>query len=194
MGEVSYFVCFITLLLNLRLLYIHLRIQLRRPTDSSFKLQKPLEESTYIPPSHEQSHPRSTIGGGNSLGKDTGFPEPLSEDRNTTLPHPEADTSPNASIEAPDVDLARTNTRRSFLGRHSSHQKASSFHPKDLEKSGLYDSIEYADGSREERHQCEESGKGSSDGSSLDGSYEKGGRKFSDVERKKGILAKLGFS
>merc|ERR1711939_771519 len=149
-GEVSYFVCFITLLLNLRLLYIHLRIQLRRPTDSSFKLQKPLEESTYI--------------------------------------------SPNASIEAPDVDLARTNTRRSFLGRHSSHQKASSFNPKDLEKSGLYDSIEYADGSREERHQCEESGKGSSDGSSLDGSYEKGGRKFSDVERKKGILAKLGFS
>lgn len=146
----------------------------------------------------------------NSLGKDTGFPEPLSEgqstciracsiidiriDRNTTLPHPDADTSPNASIEAPDVDLARTHTRRSFLGRHSSHQKASSFNPKDLEKSGLYDSIEYADGSREERHQGEESGKGSSDGSSLDGSYEKGGRRFSDGERKKGILAKLGFS
>ncbi|KAG4420606.1 hypothetical protein IFR04_006313 [Cadophora malorum] len=130
----------------------------------------------------------------NSLGKDTGFPEPLSEDRNTTLPHPEADTSPNASIEAPDVDLARTHTRRSFLGRHSSHQKASSFNSKDLEKSGLYDSIEYADGSREERHQCEESGKGSSDGSSLDGSYEKGGRRFSDGERKKGFLAKLGFS
>jgi len=58
----------------------------------------------------------------------------------------------------------------------------------------LCDSIEYADGSREERHQCEESGKGSSDGSSLDGSYEKGGRRFSDGEGKKGILAKLGFS
>merc|ERR1711939_967685 len=69
MGEVSYFVCFITLLLNLRLLYIHLRIQLRRPTDSSFKLQKPLEESTYIPPSHEQSHPRSTIGGEELFGE-----------------------------------------------------------------------------------------------------------------------------
>jgi len=68
-AEVSYFVCFITLLLNLRLLYIHLRIQLRRPTDSSFKLQKPLEESTYIPPSHEQSHPRSTIGGEELFGE-----------------------------------------------------------------------------------------------------------------------------
>ncbi|KAH7412396.1 hypothetical protein BKA64DRAFT_327914 [Cadophora sp. MPI-SDFR-AT-0126] len=130
----------------------------------------------------------------NSLGKDTGFPEPLSEDRNTTLPHPEADTSPNASIEAPDVDLSRTHTRRSFLGRHSSHQKASNFHPKDLEKSGLYDNIEYTDGSREEKHQGEESGKGSSDGSSLDGSSEKGGRRYSGGERKRGLFAKLGFS
>ncbi|KAK4070236.1 hypothetical protein Purlil1_13532 [Purpureocillium lilacinum] len=43
--------------------------------------------------------------------RDTGFPEPLSNDRNTTLPHPEADLSPspNASISQDDVadgDLA----------------------------------------------------------------------------------------
>ncbi|KAL5322191.1 hypothetical protein ACEPPN_010161 [Leptodophora sp. 'Broadleaf-Isolate-01'] len=134
----------------------------------------------------------------NSLGKDTGFPEPLSEDRNTTLPHPEADTSPNATIEAPDIDMTRTHSRRSFLSRHSSHQKNSSFHPKDLEKSGLYDNIQYADGSREEKSmkelQGEDSGKGSSDGSSLNGSFDKDGRRYSDGERKRGLFAKLGFS
>ncbi|KAH7348309.1 hypothetical protein BKA65DRAFT_258119 [Rhexocercosporidium sp. MPI-PUGE-AT-0058] len=134
----------------------------------------------------------------NSLGKDTGFPEPLSEDRNTTLPHPEADTSPNATIEAPDANPTRPHSRRSFLGRHHSHQKSSSFLPKDLENSGLYDNIQYADGSREEKStkelQSDESGKGSSDGSSFDGSSEKGGRRYSDGERKRGIFARLGFS
>lgn len=60
----------------------------------------------------------------------TGFPEPLSPDRNTTLPHPDADTSLNATIEAPEnMDLTRTHSRRSFLhGRtrlrkHSIHSK-----------------------------------------------------------------------
>ncbi|KAK0126906.1 hypothetical protein ONS96_006470 [Cadophora gregata f. sp. sojae] len=138
----------------------------------------------------------------NSLGKDTGFPEPLSIDRNTTLPHPEADTSPNASMSAPDDDLSRTYSRRSFLGRYSSsRQKSSSFDAKDLEKSGLYDNIEYADGSREEKYQGgEESGKGSSEGGSsmdMDGSWEKGSgsgrRRSSDGERKGGFFGRLGF-
>ncbi|KAK4089238.1 hypothetical protein Purlil1_6227 [Purpureocillium lilacinum] len=35
--------------------------------------------------------------------RDTGFPEPFNKDRNTTLPHPEADLSPNASISQGDV-------------------------------------------------------------------------------------------
>jgi len=52
--------------------------------------------------------------------KDTGFPEPLSPDRNTTLPHPDADTSENATIEAPDIALSHTHSRRSFLSRHHS--------------------------------------------------------------------------
>ena len=62
----------------------------------------------------------------------------------------------------------------------------------------MYSNIEYADGSREEKSlkelQVSESGKGSSEGSSLDGSFEKDGRRYSDGERKKGIFAKLGFS
>lgn len=94
--------------------------------------------------------------------------------------------------------MTRTHSRRSFLSRHSSHQKNSSFHPKDLEKSGLYDNIQYADGSREEKSmkelQGEDSGKGSSDGSSLNGSFDKDGRRYSDGERKRGLFAKLGFS
>jgi len=52
----------------------------------------------------------------------TGFPEPLSPDRNTTLPHPDADTSGNAAIGADDVPLTRTHSRirsMSSLHRHN---------------------------------------------------------------------------
>lgn len=47
------------------------------------------------------------------LSKNTGFPEPLSPYRNTTLPHPSADTSPSASIESADVSITRTHSRHS---------------------------------------------------------------------------------
>lgn len=49
--------------------------------------------------------------------RDTGFPEPFNDVRNTTLPHPEADLSPNACISQEDVnpDRALSRTRRSFL-------------------------------------------------------------------------------
>lgn len=63
-----------------------------------------------------------------SAGRDTGFPEPLSPDRNTTLRHPDADTSPNACIEASDFDPSRIQQRhRPFLReRHTSrHGKIS---------------------------------------------------------------------
>ncbi|KAF5674346.1 hypothetical protein FHETE_2981 [Fusarium heterosporum] len=49
--------------------------------------------------------------------RDTGFPEPLNSLRNTTLPHPDADLSPNACITQEDIDPDRAlmRTRRSFL-------------------------------------------------------------------------------
>ncbi|TAQ90942.1 hypothetical protein B7494_g701 [Chlorociboria aeruginascens] len=79
--------------------------------------------------------------------RDTGFPEPLHPDRNTTLPHPEADISPGASLEAPDTPLQRTHSRRSFRRGHSHRgSKGSLVLPN---SDGLYDKIEYADGSRE---------------------------------------------
>ncbi|PSS18356.1 hypothetical protein M430DRAFT_34930 [Amorphotheca resinae ATCC 22711] len=55
------------------------------------------------------------------LNRYTGFREPLSKDRNTTLPHPEADTSENASIDAldSDIDIARRHNRLLLLlGRY----------------------------------------------------------------------------
>ncbi|KAH7255923.1 uncharacterized protein BKA55DRAFT_593131 [Fusarium redolens] len=49
--------------------------------------------------------------------RDTGFPEPLNNVRNTTLPHPDADLSPNACLTQEDIDPDRAlmRTRRSFL-------------------------------------------------------------------------------
>ena len=47
-------------------------------------------------------------------------------DRNTTLPHPDADTSKNATIEAQDVPLERTHSRRSFLHKHGRHHSGKS--------------------------------------------------------------------
>jgi hypothetical protein len=49
--------------------------------------------------------------------RDTGFPEPFNSIRNTTLPHPDADLSPNACLSQEDIDPDRAlmRTRRSFL-------------------------------------------------------------------------------
>jgi hypothetical protein len=49
--------------------------------------------------------------------RDTGFPEPLNNLRNTTLPHPDADLSPNACLTQEDIDpeWSLMRTRRSFL-------------------------------------------------------------------------------
>jgi len=63
--------------------------------------------------SHSAVQEPSSSTGGNK----TGFPEPLSPDRNTTLRHPSADTSPGACIESSDVPLSRTHSRVS--SRHS---------------------------------------------------------------------------
>jgi hypothetical protein len=128
----------------------------------------------------------------NSRNRDTGFPEPLSNDRNTTLPHPDADTSPNATMEAPDLNLVRTRSRRSFLhGRHSHSRKNSKFDSGvSLEKTaGLYDNIQYAGGSIEDRSakeiEKEVNGKvGLVDAPASPGLTDEG-------EKKKGVLRKL---
>lgn len=105
----------------------------------------------------------------NSLGKDTGFPEPLSHgmllfffflldlierghvcresrkqadnkiDRNTTLPHPEADTSPFATLESTEVDIYRSHSRLSIRRLHSRHKGSHLSVP-------LYESNEYTNG------------------------------------------------
>ncbi|KAI9900169.1 hypothetical protein N3K66_004431 [Trichothecium roseum] len=52
--------------------------------------------------------------------RDTGFPEPFNGARNTTLPHPDADLSPNAVITSDDlsVDHAMRHRRLSFIRKH----------------------------------------------------------------------------
>ncbi|KAB8288488.1 hypothetical protein EYC80_010153 [Monilinia laxa] len=76
----------------------------------------------------------------NSMGKDTGFPEPLSHDRNTTLPHPEADTSPYATLESSEFDLYRSHSRLSIRRLHSKHKGSHLNIP-------LYENMGQADGS-----------------------------------------------
>lgn len=54
--------------------------------------------------------------------RDTGFPEPFNDDRNTTLPYPGADLSPNARITMDDgllnTDTSKRSSRRSRLSKH----------------------------------------------------------------------------
>ncbi|KAH6666674.1 hypothetical protein B0J14DRAFT_449207, partial [Halenospora varia] len=94
---------------------------------------------------HIQEPPQEEV---NSSGKGTGFPEPLSVVSNTTLPHPDADTSKNATIEAEDIAPVRTHTHRSFLGRH--HSKNTNHGKLTAEEIAIYDNIQYADGTTEE--------------------------------------------
>lgn len=55
---------------------------------------------------------------------DTGFPEPFNGASNTTLPHPEANLSPDAFLTQDDVTFTRkANTRRSF--RHKNKRTIS---------------------------------------------------------------------
>ncbi|KIM93183.1 hypothetical protein OIDMADRAFT_184820 [Oidiodendron maius Zn] len=59
----------------------------------------------------------------------TGFPEPLCRYRNTTLTHPDADTSSNATLEAHDVDLSRAVSR--LIHVSTSKSKSNSFMQRD---------------------------------------------------------------
>lgn len=64
-----------------------------------------------VPQSPTSLRPRS---------RDTGFPTPFCGTRNTTLPHPDADLSPNASISADDIAVNKvlSRQRRSFLAKN----------------------------------------------------------------------------
>lgn len=57
--------------------------------------------------------------------RDTGFPEPFAALRNTTLPHPDADLSPNACIGQDDIhaDLVMKRRGMSFLHRAKKPKK-----------------------------------------------------------------------
>jgi len=121
------------------------------------------------------------------MGKDTGFPEPLSHDRNTTLPHPEADTSPYASLESKEVDIYRTHSRLSFKRHHSKHKVSTLGTP-------LY---EHAEDSREhmtiEEHA--ENGDDLMDPPKTVEEYvemeDRDDQGYKQGERKKGVLRKL---
>lgn len=71
-------------------------------------------------------------------------------DRNTTLPHPDADTSKNACLESADVPLSRTSSRLSFRGhrtkssQHKLSRNASLVH----DPAEMYKGIEYVDGGK----------------------------------------------
>ncbi|OTA05964.1 hypothetical protein A9Z42_0067030 [Trichoderma parareesei] len=58
------------------------------------------------------------------VSRDTGFPEPFDQFSNTTLPHPDADLSPNACITHDDLigDYALKRKRMSFLSRNKNRR------------------------------------------------------------------------
>ncbi|KAK1980928.1 hypothetical protein LZ30DRAFT_593784 [Colletotrichum cereale] len=64
--------------------------------------------------------PRSPSTKSQASLRDTGFPEPFNGERNTTLPHPDANLSPDAVISQDDISGQRVmaRTRRSFLQKH----------------------------------------------------------------------------
>lgn len=73
-------------------------------------------ETTSVPQIEVMSPPRTKT---KRVPRDTGFPEPLIGP-NTTLPHPDADLSPNAMISYADVSVERMIKRHKlpFLKKH----------------------------------------------------------------------------
>ncbi|KAG7141012.1 hypothetical protein HYQ46_007903 [Verticillium longisporum] len=67
------------------------------------------------PDMHETTAPASVES---RRQHDTGFPEPFNGVSNTTLPHPEADLSPNAFISQDDLTAGKIGKRRSIRRRH----------------------------------------------------------------------------
>jgi len=130
-----------------------------------------------------------------TAGKGTGFPEPFSEDRNTTLPHPDADTSKNATLEAEDVPPRRSRSRHlSFFGRHHSHH---SRHKSNAEEDCVAPEHTATNGTEGEHHTTV-AGKDVEDvinGSAVEkplqnGAVNRDDQGYRDGERKKGLLHK----
>lgn len=88
-----------------------------------------------IPHATSETRPRS---------RDTGFPEPFCGSRNTTLPHPDADLSPNASISADDVSVNKAlhRSRRSFLAKNRRTISYGKIKPGELEQQIVQDILE----------------------------------------------------
>ena len=78
--------------------------------------------------------------------RDTGFPEPFCGNRNTTLPHPEANLSPDACISADDISVSRVmhRSRRSFLSKHNKRTTSHGVITREME--AMYSDALSADG------------------------------------------------
>ncbi|KAH0600991.1 hypothetical protein MHUMG1_01992 [Metarhizium humberi] len=81
-------------------------------------LQRINTETSSIPQIEVMSPPR--VKKPKRIPRDTGFPEPFHSGPNTTLPHPDADLSPNAMLSYEDVCEERMIKRHklSFLKKH----------------------------------------------------------------------------
>jgi len=169
------------------------------------------ELSTPVLPEQEMSQniqepsPQSPV-----TSRFTGFREPFSSDRNTTLAHPDANTGPNATIEGPDIALERRNSRRGF-GKYGRLVSSGKIPLAEREVRVSHDNIQYADTSslkspidketlspiltRETIGRASSSGESKTDGDSgvfmnKDEIDEQG---YREGERKKGVLRKLGL-
>ncbi|KAJ6436142.1 Arginine--tRNA ligase, cytoplasmic-like protein [Purpureocillium lavendulum] len=76
-------------------------------------------DTTCVPQTQVSSPPNNAKAAKMREPRDTGFPEPFHDRRNTTLPHPEADLSSDATISHEDVagELALKRHRLSFLSK-----------------------------------------------------------------------------
>ncbi|KAK2068310.1 hypothetical protein P8C59_002953 [Phyllachora maydis] len=89
---------------------------------AEFRSRSSTVESWPSTPSTMASAPDSPA---KSKGRDTGFPDHFCGDRNTTLPHPEADLSGHACITSEDDPLARvySRQRKQHLLHRYSHKR-----------------------------------------------------------------------
>lgn len=56
--------------------------------------------------------------------RDTGFPEPLSEDRNTTIPHPEGLAHATREVDEAVMTATKTHRHRRLIPGHHHHHKS----------------------------------------------------------------------
>ncbi|KAI9808723.1 MAG: hypothetical protein M1825_003875 [Sarcosagium campestre] len=139
--------------------------------------------------------------------QDTGFPEPLSEDRNTTLAHPEADHAPGEEISAAVIGATtadEVHRRRHGLGRvvggHGhSHKKNSSGHitmtpslVEEEQEDAVGDKVDISRTAADKQVNPNGDGGSQEEGAaSGEQQREGGGNGNGERERKKGVLWKV---